>query len=96
MDMLIKSLVLAFVLGSGIFSSAFAMEKMNLNMATVSQLETVKGIGPKLAGSIVEYRKSHHGFKSIDQLKDVKGVGDKKFAKIKQAFTLSPMKSTKP
>ncbi|ANJ67643.1 hypothetical protein A9404_09860 [Halothiobacillus diazotrophicus] len=94
MNMWIKSLVLIFALGAG--SMAYAMDKVNLNTATVTQLESVKGIGPKLAGAIVAYRQAHHGFKSLDELKSVKGIGDKKYVKIKNAFSLGAMKSTKP
>lgn len=96
MNIWLKSIILSIALVFGGFTSAYAMEQVNLNTATVAQLESVKGIGPKLAGAIAQYRKSHHGFKSVDELKDVKGIGDKKFAKIKGSFQLSPVKSSKP
>jgi len=92
----IKSIIVVLVLTLGSFSSGYAAEKLNINTATAAQMESVKGIGPKLAGAIEKYRKENHGFKSIDELKDVKGIGVKKFAKIKDAFILSGTKSTKP
>lgn len=92
MNVWINRLVLVFMLAIGGFSSAYAAGKMNLNAATMTQLESVKGIGPKLAGAIVDYRKAHHGFKSLDELKQVKGIGVKKYAKIKGEFSLNSAK----
>jgi len=48
---------------------------LDLNTATASQLETVPGIGPALAGRIVEYRKQHGPFKTYEELDRVSGIG---------------------
>lgn len=48
---------------------------LDLNTATASQLETVPGIGPALAGRIVEYRKQHGPFKTYEELDQVSGIG---------------------
>jgi len=61
---------------------SFAGEKVNINTATVSQLQEVKGIGKKTAVAIVEYRKSNGKFKKLEDLKSVKGIGDKKLKKL--------------
>lgn len=50
---------------------------VSLNTATVSQLVSVKGIGPKTAERIVEYRRENGLFQSLDDLKKVKGIGPK-------------------
>jgi competence protein ComEA len=52
---------------------------VSLGQATEAQLETLDGIGPALAGRILEYRQQHGGFRSIDELKEVSGIGDKRF-----------------
>ena len=52
---------------------------VSLGQATEAQLETLDGIGPALAGRILEYRRQHGGFRSIDELKEVSGIGDKRF-----------------
>lgn len=96
MNKWMKSVVLLVVLALGAVSPLYAASKINLNTATSAQLESVKGVGPKLAGAIEQYRKSHHGFKTVDELKDVKGIGDKKFAKIKNSFTVGQLKPAKP
>jgi len=55
--------------------------KVNINTATVEQLTTLPGVGPKLAARIIEYRQKAP-FRSPQELMNVKGVGEKNFAKI--------------
>jgi competence protein ComEA len=59
--------------------AAGASGPVSLGQATEAQLETLDGIGPALAGRILEYRQQHGGFRSIDELKEVSGIGDKRF-----------------
>lgn len=56
---------------------------LDLNRATITQLQLLPGIGPKTAVLIIEYRKAHGPFASSEQIMDVKGIGPKKFAKMK-------------
>ncbi|MEV6399288.1 ComEA family DNA-binding protein [Streptomyces sp. NPDC051907] len=56
------------------------MGPMNLNSATVEQLETLPGVGPVLAQHIVDYRTEHGGFRSVDELREVDGIGERRFA----------------
>jgi len=56
---------------------------LNLNAATVDQLETLPGIGRKTAERILEYRTKSGGFKRIEDLMNVKGIGEKSFLKLK-------------
>ena len=48
---------------------------VDLNSATVSDLDALPGIGPVLAQRIVDYRKQHGRFATVDQLDDVPGIG---------------------
>lgn len=57
--------------------------KININIASQSEIETLPGIGPVKASAIIAYRDSHNGFKSIEEIKNVKGIGDSTFEKIK-------------
>ena len=56
--------------------------KVNINTASVEQLTTLPGVGPKLAARIVEYRQKSGTFRSPQELMNVKGIGEKNFAKI--------------
>ena len=68
--------------------SPAAAEKVNLNTATVEQLQSLPGIGPATAKSIVEYRAKAGKFNRIEEIINVKGVGEKKFQKIKDRLVL--------
>jgi len=72
-------------------SPAPAAEKaaLNLNAATLDQLETLPGIGRKVAERIVEYRTKSGGFKKIEELMNVKGIGEKSFLKIKPLIVVA-------
>jgi competence protein ComEA len=61
---------------------------VNLNTATQAQLESLPGIGPVTARSILEYRKAHGGFGSVDELLAVKGIGPKKLEAMRKFVRL--------
>ena len=60
---------------------------ININTANEKELEALPGIGPAIAGRIVEYRSSQP-FTKIEDIMQVKGIGEKKFAKIKELITV--------
>src|SRR5262245_46327404 len=51
-----------------------AARRININTASSSQLQVLPGIGPALAGRIIEYRTRNGAFRSIDDLDNVKGI----------------------
>ena len=56
---------------------------ININRATPRQLDALDGIGPVIAGRIIEYRKKNGSFLTVDDLQKVSGIGAAKFAQIK-------------
>ncbi|KUH95872.1 ComEA family DNA-binding protein [Mycobacterium sp. IS-1556] len=58
-------------------------EKVNLNTATVEQLDTLPGIGPVTAAAIVAWRDANGRFTSVDQLGDVDGIGPARLDKLR-------------
>ena len=64
-------------------SKKVASGPININRATLRQLDGLDGIGPVIAGRIIEYRKKNGSFLTIDDLQKVSGIGAAKFAQIK-------------
>ena len=74
-------------------ASASAGAPINLNTATVAQLETLPGIGKSTAERILEYRQKNGGFKKVEDLMNVRGIGEKSFLKMKALITVTAPKS---
>lgn len=68
------------------FSLAFGV--VNINKATSAQLQSLNGIGPSKAQEIINYRKTHGGFKSVDELVNVKGIGPKTLQGLKSQVSV--------
>ncbi len=61
---------------------------VNLNTATVADLETLPGIGPALAQRILDHREKNGGFRTVEDLLEVPGIGPKKFEEIRDHVTV--------
>ncbi|WP_193047190.1 ComEA family DNA-binding protein [Mycolicibacterium baixiangningiae] len=59
-------------------------EPVNLNTATVEQLDTLPGVGPVTAAAIVAWRDANGAFGSVDQLGEVDGIGPARLAKLRE------------
>jgi len=71
---------------------AQAGDMVNINSATIEELQAVKGIGPKTAAAIVAYRDSNGAFTDLSDLEQVKGIGEKKLKKIEDSLTVGKSK----
>jgi len=69
-------------------SSRIEGDKINLNTAGQKELEELPGIGPAMAGRIIEYREANSGFRNVEEVKLVSGIGDKLFEKMKDMITI--------
>jgi comEA protein len=58
--------------------------KININTATVEELDTLPGIGASYAERIVRYREEHGDFYAPEELMNVEGIGQKKFEQLKE------------
>lgn len=81
------ALVLASAGGGGGTSSVAYHGKVNLNTATVEQLELLPGVGKKAAELIVAHRGKHR-FGRIQELVRVRGFGRKKFLRLEPHLTV--------
>lgn len=57
--------------------------KININTASIEELDTLPGVGEATANKIVNYREENGNFNSIEEIKNVNGIGDKKYLDIK-------------
>jgi competence protein ComEA len=61
-----------------------AGEVLDLNSATVEQLDALPGVGPVTAAAIVSWRQANGRFTSVDQLADVDGIGPARLDKLRR------------
>jgi competence protein ComEA len=57
---------------------------LNLNTATLEQLDELDGIGPMTAQNILDYREANGGFGSVEELGQVPGIGDVRLASLRE------------
>ncbi|MDD3048976.1 MAG: helix-hairpin-helix domain-containing protein [Bacilli bacterium] len=62
--------------------------KVSINTASLTELQTLSGIGEAKAKDIIEYRNTNGLFTKIEDIQNVKGIGESVFAKIKENITL--------
>jgi len=61
--------------------------KVNLNTATVEQLDTLPGIGPAIAQRIIDYRQANGPFAAPEEIMNVKGIGQATYDKLQDLIT---------
>jgi competence protein ComEA len=69
-------------------SSGTIIGKININLASEADLDTLPGIGPALAKRIIAYRESHGPFQSMEDIQDVSGIGPAIFERIKDLISI--------
>lgn len=89
-----KTLLIGLVLGlvvSPLISmqaAAKAGDKININTASLGELQKLPRVGPQIAQRILDYRKENGNFKRIEDILKVRGVGEKMFEQLKDLITV--------
>lgn len=65
-----------------------AGQPLDLNAATLADLDQLAGVGPVLAQRIISWRQENGGFTSVDQLREVEGIGERTFASLRAQVTV--------
>ncbi len=64
-------------------------QKININTASIEELDKLPGVGEATANKIVNHRKENGDFKNIEEIKNVNGIGDKKFENMKDLICVN-------
>ena len=70
-----------------------AFAEVNINTATQSELESVRGLGPAKAQAIISYREANGSFKKLDELDNVKGFGKASVDKLRGELSIGAGKA---
>ncbi|MDD2555657.1 MAG: ComEA family DNA-binding protein [Syntrophaceticus sp.] len=62
--------------------------KININTASLEELDTLPGIGPAIAQRIIDHRTTHGPFRSSEDLQKVSGIGEKRYEQLKGLITV--------
>ncbi len=80
------------IAGGGLGASASAAAGpgaiVNINTASLVELDSLDGVGPSTAQKIIDYRTANGGFTTIDEIKEVPGIGDAKFEAMRDSIAV--------
>jgi competence protein ComEA len=74
--------------GAGAPASVGGPALVDLNTATLADLDTLPGVGPVLAQRILDWRRTNGRFTSVDELREITGVGEKRLADLRGKVTV--------
>ncbi len=96
-NFMIKGLVMSVIFGL-VFSTLISFQaqaapkagekKININNASLVELQKLPRIGEKVAQRIIDFSKKNGRFRKVEEIMKVKGIGEKMFSKIKSLITV--------
>jgi comEA protein len=84
---ILTAFVMALLLPSGNWAQNKPV-KVNINTASVAELQELPRVGESIAQRIVDYRTKNGKFKRVEDLMKVKGIGEKVFLQLKDMITV--------
>jgi competence ComEA-like helix-hairpin-helix protein len=84
------AIALFICLGTAIAQKNLPTQPVNINTATIEQLEKLPGIGPNTAKSIVQFRERSGPFQRIEDLLAIKGISKARLEKLRPYVTVGP------
>jgi competence protein ComEA len=70
-------------------------QKVNINTASLEELQKLPRIGPAVAQRILDFRKENGNFKRVEDLLKVRGIGEKVFNQLKDLVTVGAESTNK-
>ena len=75
--------------------SQTAQDKININTASVVELQKLPRVGAKIAQRIIDFRKENGKFRRIEDIMNIKGIGEKTFLRMKDMITVGDVSTQK-
>ncbi|HOE73080.1 MAG TPA: helix-hairpin-helix domain-containing protein [Desulfomonilia bacterium] len=83
-------------MGAGQDGSGQVMEKVDINTATVEELQSLPGMDQELAQNIIDYREANGPFGSVEELISVEGIDNEKLDALREQITVGELQETQP
>jgi comEA protein len=84
------TIFLSICLETALAQKTLPTNPININTATIDQLERLPGVGPNTARAIVDFRNHSGPFQRVEDLLAIKGISKSKLEKLRPYVTVGP------